>query len=46
VPAETLLPSLAEQVIASGAKLYALIPHHISLEQLFLSIVGEKDSGQ
>jgi ABC-2 type transport system ATP-binding protein len=46
VPTETLLPSLAEQVIASGAKLYALIPHHISLEQLFLSIVGEKDSGQ
>ncbi len=46
VPAEALLPSLAEQVIASGAKLYALIPHHVSLEQLFLSIVGEKDSGQ
>jgi ABC-2 type transport system ATP-binding protein len=46
VPNEAMLPLLAAQAIASGARLYALIPRHVSLEHLFLSIVGEQDSGQ
>ena len=41
-----LLPLIAEQVIASGARLFALTPHQTSLEQLFLEIVGTEDSGQ
>lgn len=41
-----VLPAIAERVIASGARLYALTPHQTSLEQLFLEIVGKEDSGQ
>ncbi len=43
---EELLPMIAERVLASGARLYALTPRRISLEQLFLDIVGREDSGQ
>jgi ABC-2 type transport system ATP-binding protein len=43
---EDMLPVVAERTIASGAKLYALTPHRVSLEQLFLEIVGSEDSGQ
>jgi ABC-2 type transport system ATP-binding protein len=43
---EEMLPVVAERTIASGAKLYALTPHKVSLEQLFLEIVGSEDSGQ
>lgn len=41
-----VLPAIAERVIASGARLYALTPRQTSLEQLFLEIVGREDSGQ
>jgi ABC-2 type transport system ATP-binding protein len=40
------LPELAERIIRSGTKLYALMPRRMSLEQLFLDVVGTKDSGQ
>jgi ABC-2 type transport system ATP-binding protein len=43
---EEQLPLIAECVLASGARLYALTPRRISLEQLFLDIVGTQDSGQ
>jgi len=43
---ETLLPLIAERTLASGARLYALTPRRISLEQLFLEVVGSEDSGQ
>jgi ABC-2 type transport system ATP-binding protein len=43
---EELLPAVAERVLASGARLYALTPQHITLEQLFLDVVGTEDSGQ
>jgi ABC-2 type transport system ATP-binding protein len=43
---EELLPLLAERTLASGARLYALTPRRISLEQLFLEVVGSEDSGQ
>ena len=43
---EELLPTIAERTLASGARLYALTPRRISLEQLFLDVVGTEDSGQ
>jgi ABC-2 type transport system ATP-binding protein len=43
---EDLLPVIAERVLASGARLYALTPERITLEQLFLEVVGREDSGQ
>jgi ABC-2 type transport system ATP-binding protein len=43
---EEALPAIAERVLASGARLYALMPRRLSLEQLFLDIVGREDSGQ
>ena len=46
VPDEDLLPMIAERTLASGARLYALTPRRISLEQLFLEVVGTEDSGQ
>lgn len=46
VASEDALPQIAEHVVASGARLYALTPQRVSLEQLFLEIVGADDSGQ
>lgn len=43
---EEVLPQIAERIIAHGARLYALTPQRVSLEQLFLDIVGASDSGQ
>ncbi len=43
---ERLLPVIAERTIALGARLYALTPRRMSLEQIFLDIVGSEDSGQ
>jgi ABC-2 type transport system ATP-binding protein len=43
---EELLPAIAERVLASGARLYALTPQRMTLEQLFLEVVGTEDSGQ
>ncbi len=43
---EELLPLIAERTLASGARLYALTPRRMSLEQLFLEVVGSEDSGQ
>ena len=43
---EDMLPLVAERTLASGARLYALTPRKVSLEQLFLEIVGSEDSGQ
>jgi ABC-2 type transport system ATP-binding protein len=43
---EELLPLIAERTLASGARLYALTPRRISLEQLFLEVIGSEDSGQ
>ncbi len=46
IPNETMLPQIAACTNQMGARLYALTPRHISLEQLFLEIVGAQDSGQ
>ncbi|MBK9709898.1 MAG: ABC transporter ATP-binding protein [Kouleothrix sp.] len=46
LPDEELLPEVAACTLASGARLYALTPRRISLEQLFLDVVGREDSGQ
>ena len=43
---EELLPALAEGVLANGARLYALTPQRVTLEQMFLEVVGNEDSGQ
>ncbi len=43
---EELLPLIAQRTLATGARLYALTPRRVSLEQLFLDIVGREDSGQ
>jgi ABC-2 type transport system ATP-binding protein len=43
---DELLPAIAQRVLASGARLYALTPQRITLEQLFLEVVGTEDSGQ
>jgi ABC-2 type transport system ATP-binding protein len=43
---EELLPLIAERTLASGARLYALTPRRMSLEELFLDVVGTEDSGQ
>lgn len=43
---EELLPVIAERTLASGARLYSLTPRRVSLEQLFLEVVGTEDSGQ
>ena len=43
---EEVLPAIAERALASGARLYALTPRRVSLEQLFLEVVGREDSGQ
>ncbi len=43
---EEQLPEIAACVHAQGARLYALSPRRISLEQLFLNVVGSQDSGQ
>ena len=34
------LPELARWLIGQGLDLYALTPHHASLEEMFLQIVG------
>lgn len=43
---EEQLPYIAACIQGHGAQLYALTPQRISLEQLFLNIVGAQDSGQ
>ncbi|MEP7188592.1 MAG: ABC transporter ATP-binding protein [Roseiflexaceae bacterium] len=43
---DELLPLIAERTLASGARLYALTPRRMSLEQLFLEVIGSEDSGQ
>jgi ABC-2 type transport system ATP-binding protein len=43
---ESALPLVAERVLASGVRLYALTPRRVSLEQIFLDVIGTQDSGQ
>jgi ABC-2 type transport system ATP-binding protein len=38
---ESALPALAEALVRSGAKLYAMTPHKRSLEATFLEVMGE-----
>jgi ABC-2 type transport system ATP-binding protein len=45
LPSEDLLPAVAERIVASGARLYALSPRRLSLEELFVEIVG-RDEGR
>jgi ABC-2 type transport system ATP-binding protein len=40
VTAETALPQIARYLVAQNAEVYALTPHHLSLEELFIQIVG------
>jgi ABC-2 type transport system ATP-binding protein len=46
VPDESLLPQIAACTLQHGARLYALTPRRVSLEQRFLEIVGHEDSKQ
>jgi ABC-2 type transport system ATP-binding protein len=41
VAQESALPALAEALVRSGAKLYAMTPHRRSLEATFLEVMGE-----
>ena len=43
---EEVLPLVAARTVEVGARLYALTPRRVSLEELFLDIVGKEDSGQ
>ena len=45
LPSEDLLPAVAERIVSSGARLHALTPRRLSLEQLFVEIVG-RDEGR
>jgi len=38
---ESALPALAEALVRSGARLYAMTPHKRSLEATFLEVMGE-----
>lgn len=40
IPDQKVLPDLARWLIGQGLDVYALTPHHASLEELFLQIVG------
>jgi len=40
VAGEAALPELARYLVAAGADLFALTPEHLSLEDLFIQIVG------
>ncbi|MBK9941510.1 MAG: ABC transporter ATP-binding protein [Kouleothrix sp.] len=46
LPNDDMLPTVAERTLESGARLYALTPRRMSLEQIFLEVVGSQDSGQ
>lgn len=46
LPDEEMLPVIAEHIVGHGARLYALTPRRVSLEQRFIEIVGMDDSGQ
>jgi ABC-2 type transport system ATP-binding protein len=37
---EAALPAIARYLVAQGAEVYALTPQHLSLEELFIQIVG------
>lgn len=37
---EEALPAIARYLVAQGAEVYALTPQHLSLEELFIQIVG------
>jgi ABC-2 type transport system ATP-binding protein len=41
VSADDQLPRLAEALVRSGARLYAMTPHRRSLEETFLAVMGE-----
>ncbi len=41
VDEEDSLPAIAQWIVESGARLYALTPERVSLEDLFVQIVGE-----
>jgi ABC-2 type transport system ATP-binding protein len=45
LPDENKIPKLAHWLISSGYTLYELNPHHLSLEDRFLQIVGEGAMG-
>lgn len=42
---ETVLPAMAEWLVQNGARLYALSPRRLSLEELFVRIVQEANEG-
>jgi ABC-2 type transport system ATP-binding protein len=42
VQGEETLPAIAEWVIGRGTKLYALTPRRLSLEEMFVRVVGEE----
>jgi len=43
IPDEEMLPAINRYLVESGARVYAMRPAHLSLEQLFLQIVGTEN---
>jgi hypothetical protein len=42
VQGEDQLPALAEWIVGQGIDLYALTPRQLSLEEMFVRVVGEE----
>jgi ABC-2 type transport system ATP-binding protein len=40
LPSETVLPQINRYLVEQGVDVYALRPEHVSLEDLFIQIVG------
>lgn len=42
VPARTMIPRIVQTIVGFGADLYSLRQKHVSLEELFLDLLGER----
>jgi ABC-2 type transport system ATP-binding protein len=43
VASEDVLPEIADHLVQSGARIYALAPQRISLEDLFMRVMEEEE---
>lgn len=43
VPDEDRLPDLTAWLVGRGLRVYALAPHHLTLEELFVQLIGETE---
>jgi ABC-2 type transport system ATP-binding protein len=42
VQGEDKLPAIAQWVVGQGMELYALVPRRLSLEEMFVRVVGQE----